>query len=166
MIADMSPADIKGDYREEIVRLYGVGRRTVLVTEEEVPYPDGRLIVSRTDLKGIITHVNRSFVEMSGYAEEELIGAPHSILRHPDMPKAAFKDLWDTVQRGDVWQGYVKNLRKDGRFYWVKATVIPNVRDGRIVGYTSVRRKPDRCKVEECIALYARMRAQEKEADR
>jgi aerotaxis receptor len=99
--------------------------------DEEVPYPDGRLIVSRTDLDGIITHANRSFIEMSGYSEEELIGAPHSILRHPDMPKAAFQDLWDTVQSGKIWQGYVKNLRKDGCYYWVKATVIPNVRAER-----------------------------------
>ncbi len=163
MLADMHPDDVRGSFREEILELYGIGPRRVLVVDEEVPYPDGRLIVSRTDINGVITHANRSFVEMSGYSEEELIGAPHCILRHPDMPKAAFKDLWDTIQRGEIWQGYVKNLRKDGRYYWVKATVIPNVRGGRIVGYTSVRRKPDRRKVEECIVLYAQMRAQEKE---
>lgn len=163
MLADMHPDDVRGSFREEILELYGIGPRRVLVVDEEVPYPDGRLIVSRTDINGVITHANRSFVEMSGYSEEELIGAPHCILRHPDMPKAAFKDLWDTIQRGEIWQGYVKNLRKDGRYYWVKATVIPNVRGGRIVGYTSVRRKPDRRKVEECIVLYAQMCAQEKE---
>lgn len=163
MLADMNPAEVAGAYREEWLELYGVGRRRVLVVDEEVPYPDGRLIVSRTDLNGVITHANPSFVAMSGYSEEELIGAPHSILRHPDMPKAAFKDLWDMIQRGRIWQGIVKNLRKDGRFYWVKATVIPNVRGGRIIGYTSVRRKPDRRKVEECIALYAQMRAKERE---
>ncbi len=163
MLSDMNPADVAGDYREFTLELYGVGTRRVLVTDEEIPYPEGRLIVSRTDTRGIITHVNRSFVEMSGYTEDELIGAPHSILRHPDMPKAAFADLWRTVQRGEIWQGYVKNLRKDGAYYWVKATVIPNVRRGEIVGYTSVRRKPERCKVEECIALYARMLAEEQE---
>lgn len=166
MLTDMDPAYVQGNYRAEVLQLYGVGPRRVLVVDEEVPYPDGRLIVSRTNLDGIITHANRSFVEMSGYTEEELIDAPHSILRHPDMPKAAFKDLWDTIKRGEIWQGYVKNLRKDGRFYWVKATVIPNVRDGSIVGYTSVRRKPDRRKVEECIALYAQMRAQEQDGSR
>ncbi len=163
MLRDMNPADVSGDFRTITLDLYGVGPRTVLVTEKEIPFPDGRLIVSRTDTKGIITHVNRSFVEMSGYSEAELIGAPHSILRHPDMPKVAFQDLWDTVQRGDIWQGYVKNLRKDGAFYWVKATVIPNVRKGSIVGYTSVRRKPERARVEECIALYAELRAKEQE---
>jgi aerotaxis receptor len=95
---------------------------------------------------------------MSGYTEEELIGSPHSILRHPDMPAVAFKDLWDTVNKGVHWQGIVKNLRKDGCFYWVKATVIPNVRQGQVVSYTSVRRKPSRTRVEESIKLYASLR--------
>ncbi|WP_022949199.1 PAS domain-containing protein [Methylohalobius crimeensis] len=166
MFKDMEPADVQGDYRTEVLQLHGIGSRRVLVTKEEVPYPDGRLIVSCTDLEGVITHANRSFVDMSGYTKEELIGAPHSILRHPDMPKAAFQELWDTVQAGEIWQGHVKNLRKDGRYYWVKATVIPNVRAGRAVGYTSVRRKPSRRRVEECIALYARMREQENKETR
>lgn len=131
--------------------------REVLIKTEEVPFPEGKLIVSRTDLAGIITHCNPSFVEMSGYEQEELIGRPHYILRHPDMPAAAFQDLWQTVQQGQQWNGYVKNLRKDGRFYWVYATVIPNIRDGIITGYTSVRRKPSRAKVQECIQLYAKM---------
>lgn len=151
---DMRPEDIVGDYHEHTLRYWDGTTRTVLVTEIETPYPEGRLIVSRTDPAGIITHANPSFVEMSGYALDELIGKPHWILRHPDMPPAAFKDLWDTVQRGEKWQGYVKNLRKDGGYYWVKATVIPNVRNGRVVGYTSVRRKPSRRKVEECLRLY------------
>jgi aerotaxis receptor len=141
---------------------YHDGRtRRVLVVDHEVPYPDGKLIVSRTDTAGVITHANQAFVDMSGYERDELIGENHCILRHPDMPAAAFKDLWDTVERGEKWQGYVKNLRKDGAHYWVFATAIPNVRDGRVVGYTSVRRKPSRSKVNECIALYARMRAEE-----
>ena len=78
----------------------------------------------------------------------------HNIVRHPDMPRAAFKDLWDTVNKGEKWQGYVKNLRKDGGYYWVKATVIPNIRNGQVVSYTSVRRKPSRTKVDECIKHY------------
>ncbi|MEJ2590772.1 MAG: PAS domain-containing protein [Candidatus Thiodiazotropha sp.] len=151
---DMEPADIVGDFREYRLTYQDGSCRRVLVTEIEVPYPDGRLIVSRTDAAGIITQVNQSFVDMSGYAEAELLGQPHHILRHPDMPPAAFKDLWDTVQRGEKWHGYVKNLRRDGGYYWVMATVIPNVRDGRITGYTSVRRKPARRKVEECIRIY------------
>jgi aerotaxis receptor len=154
MLNDMKSEDIVGDYKEISLNLYGSGPRLILYTEIETPYPDGKLIVSTTDKSGIITHVNQSFIDMSGYTEEELIGSPHSILRHPDMPPVAFKDLWDTVNRGEKWQGFVKNLRKDGGFYWVKATVIPNVRKGVVVGYTSVRRKPSRSKVEECIKLY------------
>jgi PAS domain S-box-containing protein len=100
---------------------------------------------------------------MSGYTRDELIGAPHYILRHPDMPAAAFKDLWDTLTTGNRWHGYVKNLRKDGGYYWVYATVIPNVRNGRVVGYTSVRRKPSRQRVEECKRLYATLLRQGRE---
>jgi PAS domain S-box-containing protein len=147
--------------RETVLRLYDGGTRTVFVTDHEVDYPDGKLIVSRTDLQGLITHVNQPFVDMSGWTREELIGQPHHILRHPDMPAAAFKDLWETVGRGAKWQGYVKNLRKDGAHYWVYATAIPNVRHGQVVGYTSVRRKPSRSKVNEHAELYARLVAEE-----
>lgn len=154
MLHDMQTEYIVGDYKEVTLNLYGKMTRRVLVTEIETPYPDGKLIVSTTDPDGIIKNANQAFIDMSGYTEEELIGAPHSILRHPDMPPAAFKDLWDTVFRGEKWQGYVKNLRKDGGYYWVKATVIPNIRKGQVVGYTSVRRKPSRSKVEDCIKLY------------
>lgn len=154
MLSDMKLEDIVGDYKESVLDLYGNGSRKVFYTDIETPYPDGKLIVSTTDKAGIITHVNQSFIEMSGYTENELIGMPHSILRHPDMPSVAFKDLWDTVNRGEKWQGFVKNLRKDGGYYWVKATVIPNIRNGQVVGYTSVRRKPSRTKVSECIQLY------------
>jgi PAS domain S-box-containing protein len=128
--------------------------RTVYATDVEVPFPEGRLIVSRTDLKGIITHANDAFVEMSGYERDDLIGAPHHILRHPDMPKLAFKSLWDDVSAGKKWHGYVKNLRKDGAYYWVYATAVPNIRNGEIVGYTSVRRKPSRTRINELISVY------------
>jgi aerotaxis receptor len=129
----------------------------VTIVDQEVPYPDGKLIVSRTDAAGVITHANQAFIEMSGYTLDELIGTNHYILRHPDMPAAAFKDLWVTIQSGKKWHGYVKNLRKDGTFYWVKATVIPNIRNGELMGYTSVRRKPSRSKVDSCAALYRKM---------
>ncbi len=151
---DMKPDNIVGEHREQTLSFHDGTQRKVFTTETETPIPDGRLIVSRTDLKGMITHVNRSFIDMSAYQEEELIGEPHNILRHPDMPSAAFKDLWDTVQGGKKWHGYVKNLRNDGGYYWVYATVIPNVRGGKIIGYTSVRRKPSRKKVLEAEALY------------
>ena len=135
--------------------------RTVQVSAREIPYPEGRLIISRTDLNGIITHANEAFVELSGYTREELIGQPHAILRHPDMPRAAFKDLWDTLIAGKKWHGYVKNLCKDGSHYWVYATAVPNVRGGKIVGYTSVRRQPSRAKIAEITATYKEWLAKE-----
>ena len=158
---DMNPADIVGEYKEYTLTYFDGTSRKVLVTDIETPYPDGKLIISRTDTKGIITQVNRSFVEMSGFSEEELLGQPHYILRHPDMPKAAFADMWATIQSGEKWYGYVKNLRKDGGYYLVYATVIPNIRKGEIVGYTSVRRKPSRRKMNEALALYAKMLREE-----
>ncbi|MDD2924956.1 PAS domain-containing protein [Rhodoferax sp.] len=138
--------------------------RQVYATELEVPFPLGRLIVSRTDLAGVITHANDAFVEMSGYSRDELIGSPHHILRHPDMPKIAFKGLWEDLKAGKKWHGYVKNLRKDGAYYWVYATAVPNIRNGVIVGYTSVRRKPSRTRVNELIPLYQQWLAQERAA--
>ena len=151
---DMKLSDVQGDCHEETLHYHDGSQRKVLVNDIEIPYPEGRLIVSSTDASGILNKVNQSFIDMSGFSEAELIGQPHCILRHPDMPAAAFKDLWDTVQSGNRWQGYVKNLRKDGAYYWVYATVIANIRNGEVKGYTSVRRKPSRKKVDECIALY------------
>ena len=165
VLADMDPADIVGDYEAHDLTFHDGTTRRVYVTEVETPYPDGKLIVSRTDPEGIITMVNQSFVEMSGYSEQELLGAPHHILRHPFMPAPAFADLWTTIERGDKWHGYVKNLRRDGGFYWVYATVIANVRNGEIVGYTSVRRKPSRAKVDACAALYPTMHAPQPSAE-
>ena len=157
MFDDMKHEDIVGEYKEVSLNLYKLGARKILYTEIETPYPDGKLIVSTTTPDGILTHVNKSFVEMSGYTEQELIGSPHCILRHPDMPAAAFQDLWSTVKKGDKWQGFVKNLRKDGGYYWVKATVIPNIREGKLVSYSSIRRKPSKTKVDESIKLYLTM---------
>ena len=151
---DMNPGDIIGEHQEHTLTHHDGTQRKVFTTDIETPLPDGRLIVSRTNMDGIITEVNQSFVEMSAYQKEELIGMPHYILRHPAMPAAAFQGLWETIQNKNKWHGYVKNLRKDGGFYWVYATVIANIRNGEIVGFTSVRRKPSRQKVIEAEALY------------
>jgi PAS domain S-box-containing protein len=156
-VKDMDRADITGDATEHALTYSDGSHRLAYVTLLETPYPHGKLIVSRTDTAGIITQCNQSFVDMSGYATDELIGQPHCILRHPDMPAAAFRDLWDTVQAGRQWHGYVKNLRKDGGYYWVHAAVVPNIREGRIVGYTSVRREPSRGNVEAAEARYAEL---------
>lgn len=160
---DMEPSQLASrDFRECQLRYFDGTSRRVLVIDEELPFPEGKLIVSRTDAQGVITHANQAFVDMSGYSEAELIGQPHYILRHPDMPAAAFKDAWDTLGGGAKhWRGYVKNLRKDGRYYWVYATIVPNIRNGQLVGLTSVRRKPSRTKVAYCTDLYAKMRAEE-----
>jgi aerotaxis receptor len=152
---DMTIADLDGHSGTEYALTYFDGyRRKIFVVDREVAFPEGKLIVSRTDPAGIITDTNQAFVEMSGYSAEELLGEQHYILRHPEMPAVAFKDLWDTVSKGIKWHGYVKNLRKDGAYYWVYATVVANIRNGQIVGYTSVRRKPSRRKVDEMSALY------------
>ncbi len=113
----------------------------------EIPFPSGNLnhIVSKTDLKGKITYCNELFIEMSRYKEEELLGKPHNIIRHPDMPRVVFKLLWDTIQAGNEVNAYVKNLAKDGSFYWVFANVTPSYDlNNNIVGYFSVRRKPSK----------------------
>jgi len=157
----MRPEDVRGECREYYWKYFEGTSRRLLVTDVETRFPTGELIVSQTDVPGNITMCNEAFVHMSGWSREQLMGAPHSILRHPDMPKAAFADLWTTVDQGKRWSGYVKNLRRDGGFYWVYATVIPKIVDGAVVGHTSVRREPSRDKVEELAAVYVTMLAEE-----
>lgn len=122
-------------------------------------------IVSKTDIKGRITYANRIFIEYSGYTERELLHAPHNIIRHPDMPRGVFHLLWNTIQSGSEICAYVKNMSKDGSFYWVFANVTP-VRDAdeTITGFYSVRRKPNREALEKIIPLYAEMLAAEQKA--
>lgn len=127
-------------------------------TNKEITFPDGEFIVSKTDLKGRISYGNELFIKMSGYGEEELLGAPHSILRHPDMPKAIFNLLWSTIAKGEEIFAFVNNLAKDGDNYWVKAQVTPSFDDkGNIIGYHSVRRKPKRESVDAISKLYSEM---------
>jgi len=118
-------------------------------------------LVSETDSKGIITFANDDFCKIAGYNLDELIGQPHSIVRHQDMPKAAFKSLWDTVQAGNVWTGFVKNAVKNGGYYWVFATVYPFETCDGSKGYLSCRRKPSKAEIEEHEALYKQWKAEE-----
>ncbi len=128
---------------------------------EEVPF-DGGVMITETDTSGIITYANRKFREMTGYDKEELIGSPHSINRHPDMPKAAFKKMWETIKRGDMWEGYVKNMRKDGRYYWVIVWIKPKLdKDGNIVGYIAGRKVPNRQDIKRVEQDYRLMREHE-----
>ena len=126
--------------------------------DEEYKF-EGRAIVSETDLKGIITYANRKFCEISGYTKEELIGQPHNIIRHPDMPQKAFETMWNSIKQGNIWSGLVKNLRKDGRYYWVETTITP-VQDetGVIVKYAAARKPASETAIKEAEALYAKMR--------
>jgi aerotaxis receptor len=133
------------------------------VTQREYPLPAGRPLVSTTDLKGRILHANAAFVEASGYALEELLGQPHNLVRHPDMPAEAFRDLWATVQSGRPWSGVVKNRRKDGDHYWVLANVTPLLEAGRPVGYVSVRLQPTRAQIDAAESLFAQMRREQAE---
>lgn len=122
-------------------------------------------IVSKTDTKGRITYGNRIFIEFSGYTEKELLGAQHNIVRHPDMPRAVFKLLWDTIQSGSECWAYVKNLARDGSYYWVFANVTPSHdHEGKHDGYLSVRRKPKAEAIKLVSGLYAAMLAAEKQA--
>lgn len=127
------------------------------VTQREKPYPRGRYIVSKTDLKGIITYANDCFVELSGFSREELIGKNHNLVRHPDMPPQAFEDLWRTIKAGLPWRGVVKNRSKDGDHYWVDAFVVPMRENDQIIGYMSVRTEPSREAVRQAEALYRQL---------
>jgi len=131
------------------------------VLDEEFLF-QGRVIVSETDTKGIITYANRKFCKISGYENSELIGKPHNIIRHPDMPKAAFEKMWSTIQGGQIWQGLVKNLRKDGRYYWVKTEILPSKdENGKITGYVAARKPASPQDVKEATELYRKMLEQE-----
>jgi len=125
------------------------------IKNEEKIMGDNDFIVSKTDTKGFITYVNRIFVNMAGWSRKELIGANHNIIRHPDMPKIAFKVAWDLISSKQEFFGFVKNLRKDGGYYWVLAYITADVDlKGNIVGYTSFRKKPSRKAIETITPIY------------
>jgi len=105
----------------------------------ETIVPEHELIISRTNLKGIITFANDTFADISGYSVDELVGKSHNIVRHPDMPKRSFKDMWEKLKQGNRWEGVVKNLRKDKGFYWVHATISGVYKDNELVEYKSIR---------------------------
>jgi aerotaxis receptor len=128
------------------------------VTQVEVPFPRGRYIVSRTDLKGITTYANDTFVDISGFAREELIGKNHNVVRHPDMLPGAFAWLWDTIKEGRPWRGMVKNRAKNGDFYWVDALVVPVLKNNQTIGYMSVRTEPSRQQIADAEALYRQLK--------
>ena len=129
----------------------------IIPIDEEYIF-DGNVIISQTDLKGVITYANKLFCNVSGYKAEELLGKPHNILRHPDMPRAVFAKMWETIQGGQAWNGLVKNLRKDGLYYWVDTEILP-IRDtnNALIGYIAARRAASRKDIQETEEIYKKM---------
>ncbi|AXX94680.1 PAS domain-containing protein [Arcobacter ellisii] len=128
---------------------------------KEIVLDDSAFLVSETDERGIIIFANDDFCKIAEYGVDELIGKPHNIVRHKDMPKAAFKDLWDCVKQGKVWTGYVKNATKSGNYYWVFATVFPTTTSEGNKGFLSCRRKASQEEINESVELYERLNRKE-----
>lgn len=140
-------------------------KRSITPTNNEIRLPDGEIIVSKTDTKGRITYCNRTFMRIAGYSEKELLHSQHNIVRHPDMPRGVFRLLWNTLQQGQEFFGYVKNLTADGDYYWVFANVTPDYdRNGQLMGYYSVRRPPGRAAIAAIEPVYREMLRIEQEA--
>jgi PAS domain S-box-containing protein len=127
----------------------------------EVPF-DGGVMITETDTAGIITYANRKFRELTGYTKEELIGSPHSINRHPDMPKVAFEGMWQTIKGGNYWEGLVKNMTSEGKYYLVEVWIKPKFdENNKIVGYIAGRKIPDRDRMNAALEQYKGMKAAE-----
>lgn len=120
---------------------------------------DDEVLISRSDLQGRITYANHTFVEVSGYSLNEIMGEPHSLFRHPSMPKAVFQNLWETIEAGKTWQGLIKNRRQNGEGYWMHTTIAPLLDGDRVVGYTSIRRKAAAKAIAQAERVYAAMQA-------
>jgi len=128
-----------------------------LPINKEVTF-EGGVMITETDTKGRITYVNRRFINMSAYTKDELIGMPHSIMRHPDMPRCLFTNMWKSLKEKQIWKGYVKNLRKDGAYYWVIVYVEPKYNDaGEIIGYIAARKIPEERSLDEIKAKYGEL---------
>lgn len=128
------------------------------VTGQEKTFPEHYTLISFTDARGIITFANAELASVCGYSCEEMVGQPHNILRHPDMPRALFEDLWRALKNGRPWKGLIKNRCRDGDHYWVDAYVTPIVDDGRIVEYQSVRTAPTRQQIQRADRVYSKWR--------
>lgn len=144
-------------------------RNIITGNEIEKPNPidlevkfDGGVMITETDTVGIITYANRKFRELTGYTKEELIGSPHNINRHPDMPKVAFKGMWETIKSGEYWEGYVKNITATGSYYLVVVWIKPKFdNDGNIIGYIAGRKIPDKRQMAEALELYKTLKEKE-----
>jgi len=130
-------------------------KHSITPTNVEVAVPDNKILVSKTDPKGIVTYANPAFIKISGYTESELLGNQHHIVRHPDMPRVIFRILWETLKIGREFNGYIKNMAKDGGYYWVFANITPSYsNENELLGFYSVRRKPEPEKLNYIQNLY------------
>lgn len=139
-------------------------RQNLPVTQTERSFAADQKLISTTDTRGVITYCNDAFVQISGFRRDELIGQPHNLVRHPDMPAAAFSTMWSYLKQGKAWMGLVKNRCKNGDFYWVHAYVTPMIERGQIVGYESVRVAPTRAQIDHATALYQQITAGKQES--
>ena len=129
-----------------------------VIPKDKEYFFDDNVIISQTDMKGVITYGNRVFFQVSGYKKDELIGQSHNILRHPDMPKEVFKKMWETIQAGQAWNGLIKNLRKDGLYYWVETGILPVRNDNdEVIGYIAVKKAASRKDIQENEEIYHKM---------
>jgi len=143
-----------------------------LITHKEIRLPtpidreisfDGGAMITETDKAGIITYANKKFRSVTGYALDELVGSPHSINCHPDMPKVAFKGMWQTIKEGKIWEGHVKNMCKDGSYYWVLVWVQPKYDENKnLIGYVAGRKKPDISKLDAIKESYKKLKEVER----
>ena len=137
----------------------------VVTLDEEFLF-EGSSLISQTDLDGVITYVNRKFCEVSGYTVDELVGQQHNIIRHPHMPSIVFKKMWDTISAGHTWNGLIKNLRKDGMYYWIDTELLPIENENReLTGYIAARRAASRKNIEETEIEYKKMYELEKKGE-
>lgn len=129
-----------------------------VVPLDEEYFFDADVIISQTDLNGVILYANNAFCNVSGYSVDELVGQPHSIIRHPDMPRAVFAKMWETIKSGQVWNGLVKNLRKDGHYYWVETEILPiKDNDEKVTGFMAARKVASRKDIDENNETYKKI---------
>ncbi len=129
-----------------------------VIPKDQEYFFDDNVIISQTDLNGVITYANRAFIKASGYEREELIDKSHNIIRHPDMPKEVFKKMWENIHGGQVWNGLIKNLRKDGSYYWVNAEILPIKDDNdTIIGYIAAKKVASKKDIQDNEKIYQKM---------
>ena len=159
----IQPTIIHGDKMGKTIKNIITGKEIIKPDPVDIEVPfDGGVMITETDTAGIITYANRKFRNLTGYSKEELIGVPHNINRHPDMPKAAFKGLWETIKSGNYWEGLVKNMTNEGKYYLVEVWIKPKLDDdGNITGYIAGRKIPDPDSMQNALELYKTMKQDE-----